>query len=362
MMQRNIAVSAALTLILFAGALPLFFDVYRIAVFKAVSYDDYAPYLLWLLDLPGGSIPQSPHAYRLGSILLSAPFFHLPLVEFTGARLPLLYQQATQAVCLANVFYVSVSALLMSCYLHLQRGVALEWAALAGFAALLLARYQGLNNVDGIASPLLLLIVLSALERRVTWFCLFSLLGLFVNEKTVVVGGLLVFFRLLFEPEHRRSWFVMTIAAFGTLVLYLATVKLVAIPGNEYQTSPGTYLGSALGMVGLSLDAKGLFINVWPVLFLLTLWAIGTTAPSRDRIILRCDVGVLAGLTAMSFLLDVKYAVGRIDMYVLPLYLMGATQALSLAGSRVAVPVAGSSPTAPTLHSEPSSGAAGRSL
>jgi hypothetical protein len=98
------------------------------------------------------------------------------------------------------------------------------------------------------------------------------------------------------------------------------------------------------------------------VLFLLTLWAIGITASSRDRIILRSDVGVLAGLTAMSFLLDVKYAVGRIDMYVLPLYLMGATQALSLAGGRAAVPVAGSSPRAPTLHSEPSSGTAGRSL
>ena len=105
---------------LLAAALNGFFIAYRTAIFKVLSYDDYAPYLLYVLGEPGGEIPHSPWVYRIGSIILAAPFYNLPLVSLNGggareiiASDTLFYLKATQAICFANLFYVSVSCLLI---------------------------------------------------------------------------------------------------------------------------------------------------------------------------------------------------------------------------------------------------------
>ena len=66
------------------AALNGFFDSYRIAFFKAESYDDYARYLIWLLGEPGGALPKSPFVYRIGSVVFAAPFYYLPLIDLQG--------------------------------------------------------------------------------------------------------------------------------------------------------------------------------------------------------------------------------------------------------------------------------------
>jgi hypothetical protein len=45
--------------------------------FNTVPRDEYAPYLLWLLNMPGGGFPGSLYGYRILSTIAGAPFFYL---------------------------------------------------------------------------------------------------------------------------------------------------------------------------------------------------------------------------------------------------------------------------------------------
>lgn len=331
-MPKNQAAAAVLTLAFVAAVVPIFLDVYRLTVYRTMPYDDYAPYLLWLLGEPGGQlpVPASPHVYRIGAVTLALPFYYLPLVEFsapTGGTT--VYRLATQAICLANVVYVSLAALTMAAYARLRLLVGIEWSIILALMALLLSRYEGMNNVDGIAALPMVLLYLSAVDRRLGFFCLFLVIGAFVNEKTIIASFMFVCFRFLSEARYRRDYGWLAGANAAALVLYLVAVNLVVFPGNEYQRDLGTYLPSAFGMLMLSLSAKGLFINLWPLIVLAALWWIAIIAPPSERFTKPVDLLVLLGLAAMAFLLDVKYAVGRIVMYTLPLYLIGAVQAFA---------------------------------
>lgn len=331
-MRKNPEVVALLTLMFAAAVVPLFLDIYRITAFRVMPYDDYAPYLLWLLGEPGGQlpVPASPHAYRVGAVALALPFYYLPLVEFgQEAAGELLYKLATQAICMANVFYVGLAALTMAAYARFRLHVGIEWTIVLTLTALLLSRYEGMNNVDGIAALPMVLLFLAAIEKRIGYFCLFLAIGALVNEKTIIASFMFVFLRLLTESGYRRDNAWLVAANVVALGLYVVAINVVVFPGNEYQRDLATYVPSALGMIALSLTAKGFYINLWPVLVLAALWAIAIRAPRSERFTKPVDIGVLLGLTAMAMLLDVKYAVGRMVMYALPLYLIGAVQSLA---------------------------------
>ena len=109
---------------LVALVLPMFFEVYRTVYYGTMSYDDYSRYLLWVLGEPGGKIPPSPHVYRIGSVILAAPFYQLPVILFSGQGIhhaPVVmqpeYVRALQAMCAANAAYAAVSACLVGIYL-----------------------------------------------------------------------------------------------------------------------------------------------------------------------------------------------------------------------------------------------------
>src|SRR5882724_10544563 len=96
---------------------PFFFFIFRLMAFNTVPRDEYAPYLLWLLNKPGGSFPGSLYGYRILSVLAGAPFYYL-LPPFPLTNLPAEpsanYWQATAA--LAMVSYLAMIAGAMLAY------------------------------------------------------------------------------------------------------------------------------------------------------------------------------------------------------------------------------------------------------
>ena len=315
--------------VLVAGALPIFADVYRISLFGAVSYDDYAPYLLWLLGEPGGRTAPSPHFYRIGSVALAAPFYYLPPIGFSGIDETVAYQKATQAMCLANVFYLSLAALTVSAYLRLRLAVSAEWSFVAAFVFLLLSRYLGLNGVDGIATLPLTLLVFTAAERRVAHFAVLLIIGAAINEKIIITSALFVFLRTLFVPEARREYFLMSLANAAVLAVYIFAVAALAVAGNENHVDPSTYFGGLLDMVHRSLSARGFYLNAWAPLLLTGMWAVAMQAPRSRAFTLACDLGVILLLLLIAFALDVNLNAGRIVMYSMPIFLTGSVQALA---------------------------------
>src|SRR5262245_43336769 len=86
-MLRDVRWGSACALL--AGGLllfyPLFFVVFRLSAFKTVPTDDYAPYLLWVLQEPGGAFPLSPYCYRILSMFAAVPFYYiLPPLDLTN--------------------------------------------------------------------------------------------------------------------------------------------------------------------------------------------------------------------------------------------------------------------------------------
>ena len=320
-----------------ASALPIFIDVYRRTVFGTVSYDDYAPYLLWILGEKGGVIPPSPFAYRIGSVVLAAPFYELPLIMLTGGGaaaepLPQTLERlrATQAICVANIFYVYLSAITIGAYLKFRLRVSSEWSFVAALSFLLLSRYMALASVDGIATFPLLLAILCAAERRSQYFVIALAIGAFINEKIIITCLLFVGLRALFCGGSRKENLILTIPALAILFAYLLVVASAALPGADNQRNPNSYLPALLAMSKTMLDPKGFYLNVWPAIFLGVMWGIGMLAPSDRRFMAASDIGVAIGLAFVAFLLDVKYNVGRIVMYSAPLFLIGAVQSSAL--------------------------------
>ena len=139
------------------AALNGFFDSYRIAFFKAESYDDYARYLIWLLGEPGGALPKSPFVYRIGSVVFAAPFYYLPLIDLQGGGaakvLPpatLEYAKATQAMCAANAFAVLMSCVAAYLYCRKRLKVTPEWSFIGSVLLFVLSNSSDLWQLTGL--------------------------------------------------------------------------------------------------------------------------------------------------------------------------------------------------------------------
>ncbi|WIW90728.1 hypothetical protein K3M67_16805 (plasmid) [Sphingobium sp. V4] len=328
--HRRLLTPIFLTAILAAVVLPMFFDAYRTAYYGTMSFDNYSRYLLWFLGEPGGELPPSPHVYRLGSVIMAAPFYHLPLVLFSGEGIshPLVnttpeYAKALQAMCAANAVYASLSAVLATLYLTQRRDVPLGWAFSAALVFLMLTRYLGMGSADGIATPLLMITAIAMIERKVALFAIVVILGTVVNEKVALIALLCAGFRALLVPEHRKAHFLMAGFAAIALAAYAVLVLALALPGLENQRDPSTYFSAIASSVRHLTNPKGVYQNLWPVMLLLLMW---WASLSRDRnpIVYGCDVGVVAALFLFALALDVQYNLGRIMMFVVPLFLLGA--------------------------------------
>lgn len=315
--------------------LPMFFETYRQAYFRTVSFDDYSRFLLWALGEPGGALPPSPHTYRLGAVVLAMPFYYLPPIVFSGQGIDNLaavpsgaHLRALQAMCLANIVFVALAATVAGAWLHTRRHVSLEWSLVAAFLIMMLSHFLGLAGVDGIAMLPAVLIAITLLERRLLPFAVAVGAGVFINEKLVLVPLFTAALRAVFETRHRRDHVAMALIAGIVLAAFVAAVALLRFPGLDNQRDPSTYLAAIAAMAHDLLRPKGAYQNLFPVALLIGLWGIGMAMPRENRILCRCDVGVIGLMVVMSLALDVKYNVGRITMFAFPLFVLGAIQAL----------------------------------
>jgi len=319
----------------------MFFDVYRLHVFGTLSYDDYARFLLFVLGERGGQVPPSPFVYRIGSVVLAIPFYYLPPLELRGGwatdpTAAVEYVRATQAICAANVFFVTATAIVIMIYLRGRLRTSLETAFCAALVFIILSRYLGLGSIDGIATLVVAAGVISAAERYFRGFCAAALIGAAVNEKILLVLFAMVSFRALSQYEHRLAYMKLAAAAAAVLFGYVLTVWAFPFPGAENQRDVGTYIPSLVAMLKNSLTAQGLYQNLWPPIILAALWLVGMSAPTKGRFTSAADIAVPLVLLLVSLALNVNYNAGRITMYALPLFVIGAAQSLALMSAQMA--------------------------
>ena len=347
MIRGNHIAPLFMVTILAALVLPMFFEIYRTVFYSTMSFDDYSPYLLWMLGEPGGKVPASPHAYRFGAIVLAAPFYHLPVVLFSGQGIlhaPVVmqpeYVRALQAMCAANAAYAALSACIVGLYLAFWRNVSSAWAFSATLIFLLLTRYLGMGSTDGIATLPLVIAAIAMIERRIAIFAAAVLLGTIVNEKVALIAFFATGLRMLFLVEHRKSYLIMWGFAAFALAAYAATVLTLAIPGLDNQRDPTTYLPSVINSIGNLLGAKGAYQNVWPVIIVIILWWTAVRQ-TRDPLVYGCDLGIIIALFLFTLAIDVQFNVGRIVMFSMPLFLIGAVESMarSAVGAAPAGPV-----------------------
>jgi hypothetical protein len=326
--DRTALLMMAVTLL--AAALQGFFTNYRIAIFKVISYDNYAPYLLYLLGDPEGKIPHSPWVYRIGSVILAYPFYHLPLIPLEGDRVgaivhdTLPYAKATQAICAASFFFVTLSCVIVFLYGRLRLKLSNEAAFVGSAIMFLLYQQTLLVTIDGIAALPITILAITIFERMTLTFAISILVSAFINEKIVLTAFLLVALRLLFTREHRTSYLWMTAFAAVSLLGYVAVVYVLHFPGNENHTDPSTYLPSLWRMLNVQFTAKGAYLTIWPALLLAGLWLVGMSVSRRRRLAAGADIGVIFGMLFIAFALGVNYNVGRIIMYSAPIFVITA--------------------------------------
>lgn len=330
---RDNAALLLMIAVLVTAAQQAFFINYRTALYGVISYDDYQTYLLYLLGKPGGVFPLSPWPYRIGSVLMAAPFYELPIIPINGGRIGELaagtlspfYIKATQAMCFANVFYLSLSCVLTFLYGRIKLRLPDETCFIGAAVMFVLYQLIGLTSIDGIAVLPLTIVAIAVFERMRWTYAVTVVVSALINEKIVLIALLMVGLRLVFSPSDRRFYLFATGVAFASLLAYVAAVYTLHFPGNEGHRDPSTYVQTTLRMLKDTMfTPKGVYLTWWPILLLVGLWAGGIIVPRRFRLAAVSDIGVIVGLLLLAVALGVNYNVGRIVLYAGPIFVIAA--------------------------------------
>ncbi|GAC1341956.1 MAG: hypothetical protein NVSMB18_15090 [Acetobacteraceae bacterium] len=303
----------------------MFFMIYRLSVFNTVPRDDYAPFLLWLLGQPGGVFPESPYGFRVLSMLAAAPFYYvLPDIPLTNtpAGLSGPYLRATAA--LAAVAFLAWIASAMLAYAAARRaGLEPRDGILASGLAFALMGYVQITAIDPLAVALIAAGVWSVNRR---WaFAVLLAISVPLNEKVPLVLAAWLVMRCVMSREDRATLGWQAAAAALALGAYVAMVKLLHLPGNAYQVDPGHYPATLRENVLAYMTARGLVLNVAPILLLSALALLGR--PSG--LFRRADALVIPGLAVVALLLTHLFQAGRIVMHAAPIFVVPAAAAVS---------------------------------
>lgn len=316
---RMAAVFAGLVLV----AHPVFPAIYRLSVFSTVPRDDYAPFLLWLLGVPGGFVPESPYVYRVLSMVAAAPFYALPALPLTNtpAGLPAEYLRATGALSML-AYLSSVAYAVLAGAGALRVGLGRLEAVLAGALAAASVLYVQVTGIDPTALAVTAAGVL--LVQRLPAFAALVLVSVAVNEKVALVLALWLGVRCATSRTDRATLGPQFLAAAGAVALYAAAVKLLHLPGNTYQTEPGRFLGTVAQNAWAYLTPRGLLLNVLPALVLLA-GALGGRAVGPFR---RRDALLVPALLGVALVLTQLFQAGRIAMHAAPVMVIPAAAGL----------------------------------
>ena len=308
-------------IILFLATTPIFFNIYRSAVFNTMPRDDYAPYLLHIIGA-GGGLPGAPFAYRILSVMIAVPFYYLlPVYQFSNlTNIDLSYLKATEALSMVSYICLVLTAVVI--YLIARRKYkSTEISALfvAGFT-FILSYFISTTGIDPIA--ILVISILILILENPLFFSAMIVLSIGINEKIAILFATILFFRFIYGLYQKKSFkftwqLILSICA---VIGYFVVKAILKIPGNADQTDLSLFFPHILSSIKYSLSIKGLFLNILPIAILGMLYALAFT-PGKRESFCRTDLSALLILILLSFISDVVYNVGRVVMYSYPFYL-----------------------------------------
>lgn len=307
---------------------PFLFVLHRLCVFQTVPYDDYAPYLLWLAG-DGGGVPDSPYAYRIGSMALIWPVYRLvPALGLSNlpAGLSAMWLRATLAINVVNWLALVTAAVLIGRVAIRRCGLAASAAVVAGGLLFALGWFTQITAIDGIA---LLAITLGvALVERGWGFAALMAVSVGVNEKIALVLALWLGARMVLVAGDRAALWRPAVAAVLAVGAYFAVVAGLHLPGNAYQTDPTGFGGTLVRNLAAYASARGVMLNVLPIAVLawLGVWAHRRGAPGPFRAV---DLLVIPALAGVALLFTQDFQAGRIVMHAAPLFVIPVAAGIS---------------------------------
>jgi hypothetical protein len=309
-------------------AVPLFFLVFRLAVFNTVPRDDYAPFLLWLAGAQGGAFPSSPYCYRVLSMVVAWPLYEVmpraALTNIPGSLSPE-WVRATAAIS-AETALCLVAACFVTVAVARRCGLGLAEAALAGLLLVVLSLYTQIASIDAVA--LLLIALGPLLVRCVPAFAVLILVSIPADEKVALVLALWLGVRVVLVPEDRGwAWWPFVAAAAGVL-LYVAMVKILAYPGNDYQLRAAAFLDTILENLRAYASMRGVLLNILPAALLLALAWFGQRQSRTAPLFRGVDALVIMAMLLVALVVTHLFQAGRLAMHAAPLFVVPVAAAL----------------------------------
>ena len=313
---------------------PCLFFTFRLMVFDTVPRDDYARYLLWLLNEPGSTFPGSPYGYRILSVLAGAPFYYLlpalPLTNLPAVIEPH-YLRATAA--LAIVSYLAMLAGAVLAYrLLVSRYLCSKADGL--FAASFVVLCELNTSFYGI-DPLAFLLIIAALytiDRPVLFAVIVSASILF-NEKVPIVLGAWLSIRWMLDPDIRKQFRTPLIVLILAIAAYATMLAIVRMEGHSEQLDAGVYFPTIIqNVVATFMTPRGYVLNILPCVLLVggVCWSWWYLDTRRSGIYSTLDLLVVPVLILLALALTQFFQVGRIALHAAPLFMLPIAQALGL--------------------------------
>lgn len=318
-------------LILALVTYPLFFDIYRGAVFDIVPHDHYEYYAFYLLDYSLGKLPPETHAYRILAVIFVLPFYYIvPLISFSGLdNVALDESYLKMLIAFSLVTYLAMMATCMIAYLTARKrfGASVPLALIVLLMTYLMLHHlrEGLYGVDALGVMMVSLVIYHMQNKSL--YALLIIVGVLVNEKVAMIFFMVMAGRwLLYRP---RQFDIYLMAPVIALMLY-AVINMVApsyfhfSTGTEDHRNILNFLSQFAETLMLSFSMKGIVLNVLPVVILFGLYflAMMSTRYMDTGVYFKSsDALALVGLLLIIHAINVDYNVGRIAMYVFPLYL-----------------------------------------
>jgi hypothetical protein len=313
---------------------PLFFIIFRMAIFDTLPRDNYAPYLLWLLNEPGGVAVGSPYGYRILSVLAAAPFYYLlPPITFTNlpADIALPYLRATAALSALSFVAVIAAAVLAyrlmidRCALGRVEGV---------FAGVFVLAWNFYASVVGIDPVAILLVVLALyVIDRLALFALVVVASAFFNEKVAIVLVTWLSIRCILSSGDRTQFGRQWIAALAGLAVYAGMIALIRLPGHDEQFDLLVYGPTLLrNTVASFTTGRGIVLNLLPCALLagLVCWSWWYLGRRRSMHFALTDLLVVPAMILVALVLTQFYQVGRIVAHAAPIFILPVAQAFGL--------------------------------
>ncbi len=310
--------------------LPFFYAMLREMLFNTVPRDDYAGFLLWLIGDPSGFFPESPYCYRILAVSLAWPLYHLvPDLALTNLPAGLAPATVRATTALALLAYLSCIAGSAAIYrlARIEGGLNRQGALLAAALAWLLQWQAQVLGIDPLTIASVAICLCLIRHRGI--FLLAILVSVGVNEKIGIVLVIWLGIRMIATPAARRTLAPAFLSACAAIALYAALLKGLHYPGNEYQLTPGGYLGT----IAMNLEAyatpRGLLLNVLPVATLAALcWDRKGWGFKPTDLFARADLLVIPAMMLVALVLTQYFQAGRIVMHAMPILIVPAAASL----------------------------------